>query len=211
MTEPGVTESGVTNVRTRGRGPGRSTTRRELLWRLWQQLPLLLLLVPLWMVLWGELSWLSFTSGVVVAFFVSIVFYLPPAELSGRINPFWSLVFFGWFLYEVAVGSCHVAWLAFRRQGLRRNALVAAPMATDSDIVTTLTSLVITLIPGSVVVEIDQPDTVLYLHAIDIVDEAEAEQLRAKVRAIERGIVRAIGSRQDLEAIANQRDREATP
>ena len=174
---------------------------REVLWRLWQQLPLLVLLIPLWMLLWGELSWLSLLSGIVVAFFVSLVFYLPPVALSGRLNPFWAIVFFGWFLYEVVLGSVQVAWFAFRARGLRGNAIVEAPIKTQSDLVATLTSIVITLIPGSVVVEIDQDRSVMFLHVIDIVDEDGAEQLRAKVRSIERGLVRAIGSAEDLRAI----------
>ncbi len=188
----------------------RAIPPREILWRLWQQLPLVLLLVPLWMVLWGEFSWLSLTSGLVVAFFVSLVFYLPPAELSGRINPLWCLVFLGWFLYEVVVGSCHVAWLAFRPKPLRGNSIVAAPLVTRSDLVMTFTSIVITLIPGSVVIEIDQDDAVLYLHAIDVANQDDAEVLRRKVLAIERGIVRAIGSRADL-AIIRGADPVAAP
>lgn len=174
---------------------------REVLLRLWQQLPLVLLLVPLWMVLWGEVSWLSLLSGIVVAFFVSLVFYLPPPELSRRFNPFWAIAFLGWFLAELAVGSCQVAWIALRPKRVRGNSIIAAPLATRSDLVMTFTSIVITLIPGSVVVEIDQEGAVLYLHAIDVTDEAGAARLRAKVRSIERGIVRAMGSAEDVEAI----------
>lgn len=181
---------------------------REMLWRLGQQLPLLLLLVPLWMVLWGEFSWLSLTSGLLVAFFVSIVFYLPPAELSGRVNPFWCLVFLGWFLYEVVVGSCHVAWLAVRPKPLRGNSVVEARLVTPSDIVMTFTSIVITLIPGSVVIQTDQEESLLFLHAIDVATEADAAALRRKVGAIELGIVRAIGSRADLAAIRAARESE---
>lgn len=181
---------------------------RQMLWRLWQQVPLLLLLVPLWMVLWGEFSWLSLTSGLVVAFFVSVVFYLPPAELSGRINPFWCLVFLGWFLYEVLVGSAHVAWLAVRPKPLRGNSVVEARLVTRSDIVMTFTSIVITLIPGSVVIQTDQEESLLFLHAIDVATEEDAAALRRKVGAIERGIVRAIGSRADLAAIRAARESE---
>lgn len=174
---------------------------RQVLRRSWQQLPLLLLLFPLWMVLWGELSWLSLLSGVVVAFLVNLVFYLPPVELNGRFNPFWAAVFFGWFLYEIFIGSCHVAWLAFRPKGVRGNSVIATPLTATSDLVVTLVSLVVTLIPGSVVIEIDEKRSVLYLHTIDVVTEADAEGLRAKVRSIERGIVRAIGNARDVEAI----------
>ena len=95
-------------------------------WSLLQQLPLLIGLIVLWMVLWGELTWLSLVSGVVVALVVSLVLYLPPVELGGRLNPFWGIVFLGRFLVDLVVASMQVAWLVIRPRGVTANAVMPA-------------------------------------------------------------------------------------
>lgn len=174
--------------------PERSVVR----WRLWQQLPLLVTLVVLWMLLWGTISWLSFASGAVIAVLVTRTFYLPPVELSGRINPLWGIVFLGRFAFDLVIGSFSVAFQAFRPRGLRSNAVVAVQLVTRSDFILTLTALAISLIPGSLVVEVDRGRSMLYLHSINIQSDAELEKLREKVLSVERGIVRALGSTEDV-------------
>ena len=163
-------------------------------WSLLQQLPLLIGLIVLWMVLWGELTWLSLVSGVVVALVVSLVFYLPPVELGGRLNPFWGIVFLGRFLVDLVVASMQVAWLVIRPRGVTANAVIAAPLATRSDFIMTLTATALSLVPGSIVLEVDRDQSILYLHVIDTGTPEGADRFRDKVRRVERGIVRAVGS-----------------
>lgn len=170
-------------------------------WSLLQQLPLLIGLIVLWMVLWGELTWLSLVSGVVVALVVSLVFYLPPVELGGRLNPFWGIVFLGRFLVDLVVASMQVAWLVIRPRGVTANAVIAAPLATRSDFIMTLTATALSLVPGSIVLEVDRDQSILYLHVIDTGTPEGADRFRDKVRRVERGIVRAVGSKQDVEAL----------
>src|SRR5690606_16825642 len=74
--------------RPRGRGGEDtvSTPWRRAWHTIWVQLPFSLWLVAVWMMLWGQFTPLAAITGVVVALFVTRVFRLPPAELSGRIN-----------------------------------------------------------------------------------------------------------------------------
>lgn len=173
--------------------------RRQIRWVLWEQLPLLVALVLLWMLLWGTVSWISVLSGIAVALVVTRVFYLPPVELSGRVNFFWGLVFLGRFLGEVFVASFLVASQALRPRGVRTSAVVAVDLVTRSDFIMTLTSIAISLIPGSIVLEVDRERSILYLHAVGIEDLDGVEALKRKVLSVERGIVRAVGSRADME------------
>ena len=175
--------------------------RSRVKWRFLQQLPLLIGLIVLWMALWGEVTLLSLLSGLVVALVVSLVFYLPPVELGGRINVLWSLAFLGRFLFDLIVASVQVAWLALRPRGISSNAVIAAPLATRSDFIMTLVATALSLVPGSIVVEVDREQSILYLHVIDVGTPEGADRFREKVRRVERGIVRAIGSKQDLEAV----------
>ena len=172
---------------------------RELGFRLWQQLPLLVVLVALWMLLWGSLSVLTIVTGIVLALAVTRVFYLPPVELSGRFNVFWFAVFIARFGIELVAASFQVAWQAVSPRGVRQNAVIAVPLETRSDFIVTLTSISIALIPGSLVVEIDRENSVVYLHALAVRNEADVEANRRRVLEYEARIVRALGSRDDVE------------
>ncbi|MBG6056193.1 multicomponent Na+:H+ antiporter subunit E [Salinibacterium sp. CAN_S4] len=173
-------------------------TRRELRWRIWVQLPLIIALVLLWMLLWGTFSLFSLVTGVAVAFAVTSVFYLPPVELSGRFNPFWFIVFIGRFAVDLVVASFQVAFQALGPRGIRRNSVIAVDLVTRSDFIMTLTAVAISLIPGSIVVEVDRRHSILYLHALNVGDDEAVIQTRLKVLSVERSLVRALGSAEDV-------------
>lgn len=166
-----------------------------------QQAPLLLALVVLWMLLWGSLTPLTIVTGVVVALAVTRAFYLPPVELSGRFNPFWFAVFAGRVLVEMAVASVQVAVLAIGPRARHRSALVKVDLTTRSDFILTGTALAVSLVPGSVVIEVDRSTTVLYVHTLSVHSAADVEKARAHVLALERGLLRAWGSREEWAAV----------
>lgn len=165
------------------------------------QLPLLAALVALWMLLWGTLSWLSLLTGVVVAVVVMRVFYLPAVELTGRLNVLWLAVFAVRFLGELVGASFLVAAQAFGRRDGPANAVLAVELRSASDFMTTATALALSLIPGTTVVEVDRYRSILYVHALRVGDAEGVEKARAHVLRVERTLVRAIGSRDDLARI----------
>lgn len=166
-----------------------------------QQLPLLAALVVLWMMLWGSVTPLTILTGIIVALVVTRAFYLPAVELSGRFNPFWFAVFVGRVLIEMVVASFQVAVLALGPRARHRSALVKVDLTTRSDFILTGTALAVSLVPGSVVVEVDRASTVLYVHSLSVRTEAEVEKARAHVLGLERDLLRAWGSRAEWEAV----------
>lgn len=174
---------------------------RELGWRVWQQLPLLIGLVAIWMLVWGSLSWLALVSGVLVAVLVTRVFYLPAVELSGRFNPFWFLAFLARFAFDLVVASFQVAWLAFRPRGVQRNAIIAVDLVTRSDFITTAVAIATSLVPGSIVVDVDRDQSILYLHVLNTDDLADVERMRTRVLQVERSLVRSLGSKDDWDRV----------
>ena len=173
---------------------------RELWFRIWQQLPLLIGLIILWMLLWGEVTLLSFLTGLLLALVIPIVFYLPPVELSGRINVWRSLLFLITFAAEAAAGSVVVAVVAFGKK-VRRNAVLEVPLRTHSDVILTATATAVSLVPGSHILEIDRDNATLYVHFLNTPTPESVEKARRSVYSLERRIVQAIGSKADMEAI----------
>ena len=166
-----------------------------------QRSPLLLVLVLLWMMLWGSVSSLTIVTGVVVALVVTRVFYLPPVELSRRFHLGGSLVFLSRFFLDLVVASFQVAWQAVRPRGAPSSAVVRVDLTTRSDLVLTATALAISLVPGTIVLEVDRPRSVLYVHSFGVQTPDEVERTRRHVLDYERRLLRAIGSREEWEAV----------
>jgi multicomponent Na+:H+ antiporter subunit E len=166
-----------------------------------QKAPLLVALVLLWMMLWGSTTLLTILTGVVVAVIVTSYLYLPPVALSGRFHLGWAIVLALRFFADLFVASFQVAWFSFRPRGVGRSAVVRVPLHTRSDLVMTATALSISLVPGSVVLEVDRPHAVLYVHSLGVDTPEGVERARANVYAYERRFLRAMGSRDEWEAV----------
>jgi multicomponent Na+:H+ antiporter subunit E len=179
----------------------RTETKKSMGKRVLQQIPLLVGLILLWMLLWGEISWLSAFSGLLVAVGVTRIFYLPPVELSGRFNILWFAVFVLRFALDLVVSSVTVAAQAFRPGKLPLNAIIEVPLRTRSDFVLSVTATVISLVPGTLVLEIDRERSLLFLHLLAAGDEEGVEKGRRSALAIEASVIRALGSRDDLERV----------
>jgi multicomponent Na+:H+ antiporter subunit E len=179
-------------------------TGRELRRRFIRQLPLLVGLVVLWMVLWGNLSWLNLITGILVAVVVTRVFYLPPVDLSGRFNAWHGLVFLVTFISDVIVASFQVAFLALRPGRIPTSSVIGVNLHTRSDLIMTLVAIALSLVPGSLVVEADRESSILYFHTFPTATGDDVEKMRRKVLLVESRIVRTLGSKDDLRRIAEE-------
>lgn len=180
-------------------------------WRsVWRQLPLLIALVALWLFLWDHIDVLTIVTGIVLAIAVTRVLYLPPVLLSGRFNPWRALLLGLRMMFDVVVASMQVALLAVNPRWRPMNSIIAVQLLTRSDFVTTLTAEAITVVPGTVVVDIDRERGLLYLHAIGTRTEADLERTHRGVLGTEERIVLAIGTREQAASVrAARRDRRA--
>ena len=194
----GNAPAGVPPVRRHGgeHDPG----HRQLLTELGQQSPLLIVLVLLWLILWRSFTPLDVLAGIGVALLITRVFELPPVQLSGRFNPLWMLVYLFWFAVQIVEGSFSVAFRAFDPRGIPRSAVLEVGLSTRSDVLLTLTAITVSLIPGSLVLEVDRATSTLFLHVLGASGPREIERARRQVRVVEHRLLRALGSREELEA-----------
>lgn len=174
-------------------------TRRRV--TLLEQAPLLLALVALWMMLWGSVTALTIVTGVVVALVVTRAFYLPPVELSGRFNVFWFAVFVLRVLGEIVVASFQVALQAFAREPMPYSAVIRVDLRTRSDFIMTGTTIAVSVVPGSVVLEIDRVNARLYVHTLGARTPDDIEKARAHVLSLEHDLLRAWGSADEWKAV----------
>lgn len=186
--------------------PLKPASFKSMLSTAWRQLPLMLWLIALWMLLWGQFTWLSFVSGVVVAIFVSTVMRLPAVELSGRINVFWGAWFLVRFLAAVVAGSVQTAMQVLNpRNDDPGAAVVAVKLDSDDDLIMTHVAVTSSLIPGSLILEADRDTRTLYLHVIGVRSEADVERQRRSVIRWEDRIIRAVGSRKEFAELKQRK------
>lgn len=167
----------------------------------WQKLPLLVWLVVVWGALWQDFSAGNLLFGALIAIGVSRAFYLPPVELSGRFNILRALTFALWFIKEVTVASFQVLYWALSKGPRIRNAVIAVPLRSNSDLLMTAVGHVLSLIPGSLVVEVDRGTATLYVHAMNVETPAAAEKIRQGIQDIEAGLIRVMGTKEELAAL----------
>ena len=166
--------------------------------------PLVVVLVLLWLALWQSVAPLTVVTGVVAAVAVVRIFALPPVPHIGRFRPVAAVALLGWFLWAVGLASVQVAGQAFAAlapSGRPRSGIVAAQLRTRDDLVLSLTGIVTSLIPGTVIVEVDRGESVLYIHVLRGGTPERLAAAQAAVIDCERRIVRAIGSPGELEVV----------
>lgn len=165
------------------------------------ELPLLIWLVIVWGALWRDFSPGNLLFGALIAVLVAKFFYLPPVELSGRFNVLRAVPFALMFVAKVVAASFLVLYLAVVKGPKVRSAVVAVPLRSHSDLMVTATGHVISLIPGSLVVEVDRSTSTLYLHALNIYEEADIDKIRRETQNIEAGLIRIMGTREEVEVL----------
>lgn len=184
---------------------GTGVQRRAKRASIWRQLPLLLLLIVVWVLLWDTISWLSVIGGIVLAVIVVRVFHLPAVELGGRVNAPRLL----WFLIRQAAqmfgASLQVAWQALDWRSVPRNAIIAVPLHTTSDLILTWTAQAVSLIPGSIIIEADREEGRLYLHTLNAASPEALEKVRRNVLGTEEAIVLALGSPEEVRIVRAER------
>ena len=170
-------------------------------WRLRHQLPLLVWLVLVWNLLWGTWSWANLLSGAAVALAVTVLLPLPSVVGGTRVRPVPLLRFVGHFVVDLLVSAAQVAWLAVRPGRQQRSAIIQVQLRTDSDLLLTMVAEALSLVPGSLVLDLDREERTITVHLLHVRDRDHVEEERADVLVVEDRLVRAFGSAEEVAAL----------
>ena len=150
-------------------------------------------LVVVWVLAWGDLSVANVVSGIAVGLLLLASFpvgrlpdrggrtlhLLPAARLVG--------------VFALNLVASNVAMAREILNGGRRieTGIVACPLRVDSDGVATFLANVLSLSPGTLVLEVDHEPPVLYVHVLHMADR---EKIIATVRRLEELAVATYGN-----------------
>ena len=138
-----------------------------------------------WVLLWGTVSWANVLAGLVVAVAVRVLLPLPSILTQGRVHlP--TLLQLLWSVgVDLVVSSAQVAWWSVRPGPPLRSAVVRSQLSVRSDLVLSLVVNTLNLVPGSVVLEIDQTRRVLHTHVLGVRSAADLAAFQRRVGELE--------------------------
>lgn len=181
-------------------------TRPSGMRRLLTQWPVVLFTVLLWCALWQDFSPGVVVMGLVFTLLVTALFPLLPVQFPGRFHPWWILVFTATFLRDVVVASIAVSTVVLLRPRSSRHSIVEVRLRSHDDLIVTVTSHALALVPGSIVLDVDRSTATLYLHCLDATGQERLDRIKANALAVEARAIRAIGSAEDLELVRRYPD-----
>ena len=161
--------------------------------------PVWLWAVVLWIMLWGDLSIANVLGGAAVATVVQVFSRrggerraVPDKQHRGILSPLAALYFAGYFVYKLIEANLVLAWEIVTPRNRINTGVVRVPLRTESNLATMIVADVITLTPGSLVIEAEGSPPVLYVNVLHLHD---LDQVRRDLLRIEELSVRAFGSR----------------
>jgi multicomponent Na+:H+ antiporter subunit E len=180
-------------------GPARPTLGRRR-----PQLRMSIVTAVIWVLLWGDLSLANLVSGFLLGLLITWVFPLPPIDFHGRFRLWPHTKLIAILLFDLVRSSFVVAAQAFHFGHTMRNAVVRVDLKTHSDLYLTLTSELVSLVPGSLVMEARRQESVVYLHVMDVRSDADVANARRKVLQAEERVVRSFGSDDEVAALREE-------
>ena len=183
---------------------GEPGTDRPTLSRRRPQLRMSIVTAVIWVLLWGDLSLANLVSGFLLGLLITWVFPLPPIDFHGRFRLWPHTKLIAILLFDLVRSSFVVAAQAFHFGHTMRNAVVRVDLKTHSDLYLTLTSELVSLVPGSLVMEARRQESVVYLHVMDVRSPADIAEARRKVLRAEERVVRSFGSDDEVAALREE-------
>ncbi|NLE80377.1 MAG: Na+/H+ antiporter subunit E [Rhodococcus sp.] len=151
-----------------------------------RQLGLLAWLATVWVLLWGNISIANILGGLAVGILIMVLLPLPKVPVEGRIHLFSLIQLIGLAIWYAAQSSLQLAWFAIRPSPPPVTGVLRYHLNFKSDLVLTLCVDVINLIPGTLVLEIDQPRRIAYIHVLDVGSEKAVNHFYKTIAQLER-------------------------
>lgn len=169
--------------------PSAEKVRNTRSW--WVRLGVLAWLTLVYCWLWGEVSAGNILAGLCIGLLIMVLLPLPRVPISGKVHPLSFLKLIGLAAFFALESSLQVAWLAIRPAPPPVTGVLRVHLSIKSDLVLVLCTDVLNLIPGTMVIEIDRPRRIVYVHVLDMGSEKAVEKFHRTAQRLEQAFVAA--------------------
>ena len=180
-----------------------------LLHRIALQAPIWLVVVGLWVTLWGSWTIANVLGGAVVATGLALLFHPGRRERLGRLRPV-ALARFTWYvLVSLVRSTATVAWEVLTPTDHSRPGILAVHLPSATPVVLTAVTMAIGLTPGTLVVDVGHPPTILYVHVLHLRDPAAVRRDIARLEALALAAFGPSDAEEDIEVLTSDHFAEA--
>ncbi|MEU4316733.1 Na+/H+ antiporter subunit E [Nocardia sp. NPDC024068] len=152
-------------------------------------------LTAVWVALWGQISPANVLAGFMVGLVIMVTLPLPRIPVRGRLRLLPLIRLVAASVYYALESSLQLAWFALRPGPPPVSGVLRVRFAFRSDLVLVLCTNLLNLIPGTMVLEIDRQQCVVYVHVIDIGSEKAVASFYRTIRHIERLLIAGLENR----------------
>jgi multicomponent Na+:H+ antiporter subunit E len=128
------------------------------------------LLTVIWVALTGSFSYLNFIFGFLISFFVLYIISSENEDKKYFTIAFKVIGFFFYFLYEIFKANVQVAHEVMTSNLNMKPGIIKMPLDAKTDLEITLLSTLISLTPGTLVLDVSEDKTVIYIHGMYLED-----------------------------------------
>ena len=148
-------------------------------------------MIFVWIAAFGTFDPLSLLAALLVTVVVQWFFPLPGRPGVYRLHPWAVIVLAARFLWDMTRAGLHVSVLIlFPRP--REDAILRIRVRTDVPEYLSILVAMTTLVPGTVVVDVDSEERFIYLHCLDVEGQGGVKALRQATENQEARILRAV-------------------
>ena len=161
---------------------------------------LALVLVTIWVLAWGSLTWANLASGIAVS--AGLLIAVPDVRRASHlpiVRPGPTLALVGHVLRDVAVSNLQLTREVLTPRPRISTGVVRVPLAGCSDEVVTIIANLVAMTPGTMPIEVEQDPTVLYVHVLHLDDP---DDVRRAIWHLRDQVVRAFGTSEAIAAVA---------
>lgn len=158
-------------------------------------------LTLVWVMLWGSAAPATVLGGVLVAVLVTAAFPLPVMPEQLPVRPRQLLYLVAYLAYDLVVSGVAVSWETVRHGPRATAGIVAVPLLTGSGRVAAVVANAVSLAPGTFVLQIDHRHEVCYVYTLGMRGPADAPRIRREVLGLQRRVIRALGTRDEIAAV----------
>lgn len=153
-------------------------------------------LTVLWTALFGDWSLGNVVAGLLLGMLILILFPLPPVIGGLRLHPWPAVILVTRFLADLVLASLEVAYKSVAPWYWPAGRFVRVQLRGPSDLTRVLTAELCSLVPGSLVVDLDPDNGVLMLHIFDAPTEEDLKDAIHRAEQQEARVLRALSARE---------------
>ncbi|WP_278313829.1 Na+/H+ antiporter subunit E [Lolliginicoccus levis] len=148
-------------------------------------------LATIWVLLWGDPSPGTILAGIIVGLGITFLLPLPRIPIGGTFHPISFVILNLVVAGLLARATIEVSWLVVKPGTSPRSAILKRRVDIKSDLVLTLLVDAISLTPGSLVLQVDKVQRVVFVHVLDARDKKAITKFHRDTDLLEKWFVRA--------------------